>query len=108
VSEWCDIQKHPSGNFQNLLQEHIDKKKPRRKITTEETKRLAKLEVIAEKLKRRENVQNRQLQTWLSADEYAQVEWEEQLELSEELKDKPTELKRYEDKLKEAIMSRNL
>ena len=40
---------------------------------------------------------------------YAQieVEWEEQLELREELKDKPDELKRYEDKLKEAIMMRN-
>ena len=46
---------------------------------------------IAEKLRRRENVQNRQLQTWLSEDEYAQVdiEWQEQLEMREELKDKP-------------------
>ena len=54
-------------------------------------------------------MQNRQLQTWLSEDEYAQVdiEWQEQLELREELKDKPDELKRYEDKLKEAIMMRN-
>ena len=39
---------------------------PRRKLTTEETKRLNKLETIADKLKRGENVQNRQLQTWLS------------------------------------------
>ena len=54
-------------------------------------------------------MQNRQLQTWLSKDEYAQVdtEWQEQLELREEFKDKPDELKRYEDKLKEAIMMRN-
>jgi hypothetical protein len=54
-------------------------------------------------------VQNRQLQTWLSEDEYAQVdiEWQEQLELREELKNKPDELKRYEDRLKEAIMMRN-
>ena len=39
-------------------------------------------------------MQNRQLQTWLSEDEYAQVdiEWQEQLELREELKDKPSEL----------------
>jgi hypothetical protein len=60
-------------------------------------------------LKHGENVQNRQLQTWLSEDEYAQVdiEWQEQLELREELKNKPDELKRYEDKLKEAIMMRN-
>jgi hypothetical protein len=54
-------------------------------------------------------VQNRQLQTWLSEDEYAQVdiEWKEQLELREQLKDKLDDLKRYEDKLKEAIMMRN-
>ena len=54
-------------------------------------------------------MQNRRLQTWLSENEYEQVdiEWQEQLELREELKDKPSELKRYEDKLKEAIMMRN-
>jgi hypothetical protein len=60
-------------------------------------------------LKRGENVQNRQLQTWLSADEYEQIaaEWDTQKHFREELKDKPTELKRYEDKFKEAIMMRN-
>jgi hypothetical protein len=47
-------------------------------------------------------VQNRQLQTWLSEDEYTQLEaeWQEQLELREELKDKPSDLKRYEEKLR--------
>jgi hypothetical protein len=109
MSEWYDSQKKPNGNFRKSLQERLDKTNSRRKLTEEETKRLAKLEVIAEKLKRGENVQNRQLQTWLSEIEYEQVdvEWQEQLELREELKDKPTELKRYEDKLKEAIMMRN-
>ena len=43
-------------------------------------------------------MQNRQLQTWLSKDEYEQFqyEWQEQLELREELKDKPGDLKFYE------------
>jgi hypothetical protein len=52
-------------------------------------------------------VQNRQLQTWLSEDEYAQIEaeWQEQLELREELKDKPSDLKRYEEKLKQATFN---
>ena len=83
MSEWYDNQKKPSGNLQKLLQEHIEKKNPRRTLTTEKTKRLAKLETITDKLKRGENVQNRQLQTWLSEDEYAQIEagWQEQLEL---------------------------
>ena len=103
------VRKKPSNNFQKLLQERIDKANPRRKLAKDETTKLAKLESIAEKLKRGENVQNRQFQTWLSEDEYAQVdiEWQEQLEIREELKDKPSELKRYEDKLKEAIMMRN-
>ena len=78
-----------------MLQERLDKTNPRPKITTEEIKRLTKLESIAAKLKRGENAQNRQLQTWLSEDEYAQVdiEWQEHLELREELKDNPDELK---------------
>ena len=87
-----------------MLQERIEKANPRRELTTQEAKRLNKLETIADKLKRGENVQNRQLQTWLSEDEYSQLEaeWQEQLELREELKDKPSELKRYEEKLKQA------
>ncbi|MDA8891552.1 hypothetical protein N9I81_01780 [Planktomarina temperata] len=54
-------------------------------------------------------MQNRQLQTWLSVDEYAQIdaEWQEQLELRNELKDKPSDLKRYEEKLKQATFNYN-
>ena len=40
--EWYDRQKKPSSNFRKLLQERIDKANPRRKLTAEETKRLAK------------------------------------------------------------------
>jgi hypothetical protein len=109
MSEWYDSQKKPNSNFQKLLQERIEKTNPRRKLTAEEAKRLARLETIANKLKRGENVQNRQLQTWLSEDEYAQVdiEWQEQLELRSELKAKPSELKRYEVKLKQATFNYN-
>ena len=109
MSEWHKSQKKPSGDFRKLLQERLDKANPRRKLTAAEKRRLSKLEVIAAKLKRGENVQNRQLQAWLNEVEYAKIEaeWQEQLELREELKDKPDELKRYEDKLKEAIMMRN-
>jgi hypothetical protein len=109
MSEWYDYQKRQSSNFRKLLQERIEKSNPRRKLSSEETKRLAKLEAIAEKLKRGENVQNRQLQTWLSEDEYAQIEaeWKEQLELREELRDKPSGLKRYEEKLREATFNYN-
>ncbi|MDA9005759.1 hypothetical protein N9J49_06905 [Amylibacter sp.] len=109
MSEWYDNQKKLTSNFCKLLQERIAKANPRRNLTVEEAKRLAKLEAIADKLKRGENVQNRQLQTWLSEEEYEQiaVEWDTQKLFRGELKDKPSELKRYEDKLKEAIMMRN-
>jgi hypothetical protein len=87
--------------IQKLLQEQIKKSNPRRTLTTDEAKRLSKLEAIAEKLKRGVNVQNRQLQTWLSEEEY------EQLELRSELKDKPSDLKRYEEKLREVTFNYN-
>ena len=56
MSEWYDSQKKPNSSFRKLLQEHIDKKNPRRILTAEEAKRLAKLEAIAVKLRRGENV----------------------------------------------------
>ena len=54
-------------------------------------------------------MQNRQLQTCLSEEEYEQIEyeWKEQFELREELKDKPRDLKRYEKKLKQATLNYN-
>ena len=47
--------------------------------------------------------------TWLTEEEYESFEsdWESQQQIREELQDKPSELQRYEDKLKEAIMMRN-
>ena len=81
MSEWLDNQKQSNSNFRYLMQERIEKSNSRRELTTEETKRLKKLEGIADKLKRGENVQNRQLQTWLNEEEYGQLEyeWREQL-----------------------------
>ncbi len=109
MTEWNDSRKKPSGNLSKLLKERIDKANPRRTLTAEEEIKLSKLEAIAAKLRREENVQNCQLQTWLSKDEYAQVdiEWKEQLELREELKEKPSDLKRYEEKLKQATFEYN-
>ena len=65
-----------SSSFRQLLQERIEKSSPRRELTADETKLLSKLEGIADKLRRGENVQNRQLQTWLSEDEFEQLEYE--------------------------------
>jgi len=62
MSEWYDSQKQSIGNVRKLLHERIEKANPRRELVAEESKRLQKLEAIADKLKRGENVQNRQLQ----------------------------------------------
>jgi len=63
MSEWHDNQKKPSSNIRQLLQGRIEKANPRRELTYQGAKRLAKLGTIADKLKRGENVQNRQLKT---------------------------------------------
>ena len=74
MSEWYNSQKKPSVNFRKLLKERTKKTNPRRKLAKYETTKLAKLEEIAERLKRGENVQNRQLQICLSEGEYAQID----------------------------------
>lgn len=58
MSKWFDDQKQSISSIHQLLQERIEKANPRRELTAEETKRLNKLEGIADKLKRGENVQN--------------------------------------------------
>jgi hypothetical protein len=58
MSEWLDSQQNSFNNFRQLLQERLAKENPRRRLTAEETKRLNKLQAIAEKLKRDENVQS--------------------------------------------------
>jgi|TARA_A100001015_G_scaffold312183_1_gene416846 hypothetical protein len=51
MSKWYNNQKS-SSDLRKLMQERIEKANPRRKITAEEAKHLAKLEALAEKLKR--------------------------------------------------------
>ena len=87
------------------------KAKPRKLIELSKTEqnRVAKLNLMLDELKRGKNVQNRRLATWLTEEEYESFEsdWESQQQIREELQDKPSELQRYEDKLKEVIMMRN-
>ena len=52
VSEWYDNQKKQTSNFLRLLQERVESTNPCRELTADETKRLAKFEAIADKLKR--------------------------------------------------------
>lgn len=110
MSEWYDNQKKPSKGFRKALNERLEQTKQRRtNLSKEESTKLKKLEIIADKFKSGAIVQNRQLKTWLSKDEYSQIasDWQEQLELREELKDKPRELKRYEEKIQKATFHAN-
>ena len=97
-------------SFRKLLESRIKNAQASNDLLNKEQKsRLNSLLKIFEKLKRGENVQNRQLKRWLSKDEFSQfeAEWQEQLELRSELKDKPNELKQYEEKLKQATFNHN-
>jgi CHAD domain-containing protein len=109
MSEWLDNQKQSSSNIRKLLQEQIAINSLLSELNAEQTKHLSELEAISDKLKRGENVQNRQLQKWLREEEYEQFEyeWQEQLELRSELKDKPSDLKRYNEKLKKVMLYHN-
>ena len=65
MSEWYDNQKKQVVTFRSCCKNDMKKLIYVVHSLAEEAKRIAKLEAIADKLKRGENVQNRQLQTWL-------------------------------------------
>lgn len=70
-------------------------------------RRLKKLEAMLERLKRGENVQNRDLRTWLGDDAYAGFEdqCKQQTELSKEISDKPEAVREYERRLNLALFA---
>ena len=74
-----------------------------------EQNRLEKLKGMLDQLRCGKNVQNRQLATWLTEEEYKifESDWESQQQIKEELKDKPDELRRYENKLHQATFNDN-
>ena len=93
----------------NHCQPHI-KQKPKTKLSELskiEQNRLAKLKLMLDKLRRGENVLNRRLARWLTEEEYEgfKSDWESQLQIREQLDDKPDELKRHEDKLKKTVVN---
>jgi len=55
------------------------------------------------------NMQNSQLTTWLTQEEYESFasDWESQQQIREELKDHLDEVRRYENKLHQATFSDN-
>ena len=109
MSEWQDLQQKPNTKLRDLLKSKKAKTRKLSELSKTEQNRLAKLNLMLDELIRGKNVQNRRLATWLTEEEYESFEsdWESQQQIREELQDKPSELQRYEDKLKEVIMMRN-
>ena len=107
MSEWQDMQQKPNTKLRDLLKSKKAKTGKQSELSKTEQNRLEKLIGMLDELRRGENVQNRRLATWLTEVEYEGFEsdWESQLQIREELNDKPDELKRYEDKLKKAIFN---
>ncbi len=70
-------------------------------------RRKSALNGVLRKLKQGEHIQNRQLKTWLTSEEYAEFEalWTEQRELRAELKRKPSSLVEYEALLKRGLFA---
>ena len=97
----------PNTKLRGLLKSKKAETRKLSGLSKTEQNRLAKLNAMLEELKRVENVQNRRLATWLTEVEYKGFlsDWKNQLQIREELNDKPDELKRYEDKLKKAIFN---
>ena len=68
-----------------------------KQLTADAKLRLRKLIKILDELRRKKNVQNRQLQRWLTDNEYANFEksWDEQRELRTNLEKKPEAIVEY-------------
>lgn len=83
------------------------KAKAKAKVRAIDEKRLEKLLAIKAKLEQGTHVQNRDLQTWLTKEEFAEIEagWEMELERRENLYgEKPDAIREYETRLARAIL----
>ena len=98
MGEWQDMQQKPNTNLRDLFKNKKAKTRKQSELSKTEQTRLAKLAEMLDELRRGENVQNCRLDTWLTEAEYEgfKIDWESQLQIREELNDKPDELKRYE------------
>ena len=109
MSEWQDMQQKPNTKLRDLLKSKKAETRKLSELSKTEQNRLAKLNGMLDELRHGANVQNRWLATWLTEEEYESFEsdWESQQKIREELRDKPDELRRYENKLHQATFNDN-
>ena len=93
-----------AANTRKLVIDRMIAGKVKRELTAAEQKRAKKLQGIITDLENDRHVQNRKLQTWLSADEFALIDqyWQQELTHREIYKDKPHSIKEYESRLVKA------
>jgi len=103
------MKQKPNTKLRGLLKSKKAKTRKLSELSKTEQNRLAKLNAMLDELRRAENVQNSRLATWLTEAEYEGFEsdWESQQQIREELRDKPDELRRYENKLHQATFNNN-
>ncbi|MDP6536652.1 MAG: hypothetical protein QGG02_10065, partial [Gammaproteobacteria bacterium] len=106
---WQDMQQKPNTKLRDLLKSKKAETRKLSELSKTEQNRLAKLNGMLDELRHGANVQNRWLATWLTEEEYESFEsdWESQQKIREELRDKPDELRRYENKLHQATFNDN-
>ncbi|MDB2524495.1 hypothetical protein N9X35_04370 [Amylibacter sp.] len=109
MSELINLEERLGTNLKKIIKNRSLQLRKLSDLCKTEQNRLAKLNAMLDALIRAENVQNRRLATWLTEDEYERFEsdWESQQQIREELKDKPDELRRYENKLHQATFNDN-
>ena len=107
LSELINLEERLGTNLKKIIKNRSLKLRKLSDLCKTEQNRLAKLNAMLDALRRAENVQNRRLATWLTENEYERFEsdWESQQQIREELKDKPDELRRYENKLHQATFN---
>ena len=109
LSELINLEERLGTNLKKIIKNRSLKLRKLSDLCKTEQNRLAKFNAMLDALRRAENVQNRRLAIWLTEDEYERFEsdWESQQQIREELKDKPDELRRYENKLHQATFNDN-
>ena len=92
------------AEIRERLAQVSDDERKRRKLDQTEKNRAKKLKDIAKRLKAGEHVQNRMLQTWLTAEEFASIGtgWELEKSYRADVFDKPDAVIKYEALLKRA------
>lgn len=103
--------KKPShiANSSSTLSALLKNNRVLRELNESECKRVNKLRGLLKKAQAGEHIQNRTLQVWLTNDEYQLIDdlWEQQKLLRDELKNKPNEIKEYEELLRQALFAYN-